>query len=39
MNEDKLYNEKDTLINRTIGLFLVGFGIYLLYGLFKKRNE
>lgn len=40
MNEKEIgFTEKDKLINNAIGLGLIVFGIYLLYGLFDKKNE
>ena len=39
MNEENKigYNQRDKLINEAIGLGLVVFGVYLLYGLLDKR--
>ena len=43
MNEEENssvgFTPKDKLINRAIGVGLIVFGIYLLYGLFDKKNE
>jgi hypothetical protein len=42
MNEEENssvgFTPKDRLINNTIGLGLIVFGIYLLYGLFNKKK-
>ena len=42
MNEEENssigFTQRDKLINRTIGVGLVGFGLYLLYGLFYKKK-
>jgi hypothetical protein len=43
MNEEENssvgFTPKDKLINNAIGLGLIVFGIYLLYGLFNNKNE
>jgi hypothetical protein len=37
MNEEEIgFTAKEILMNRAIGVGLIVFGIYLLYGLFKK---
>jgi hypothetical protein len=40
MNEEEIgFTERDKLMNNAIGLGLIVFSIYLLYGLFDKKNE
>ena len=40
MNGEEIgFTERDKLMNNAIGLGLIVFGIYLLYGLFNKKNE
>lgn len=43
MNEEENsgigFTEKDKLMNQAIGLGLIVFGIYLVYGLFTKKYE
>ena len=43
MNEEENSNigftPKDKLINQALGLSLIVFGIYLVYGLFEKKYE
>ena len=40
MNEEQIgFTPKDKLMNNAIGLGLIVFGIYLLYGLLDKKNE